>query len=156
MSSPEQTTSRHMPHGPSNRTASQPPLHRDRSTTSPFNQPFTPLKSTFWLRTRHALSRQACRRSGVIVPRAEARWPIIPSKDYETQPRPSNSVSSLTNTTEFTEPPSPPRITSSRQLRADAHAAVIPSAADDQNIFWSWIISVPTSLVDSKPLPQWP
>ena len=122
----------------------------------PFKQPFTLLKSTFRLRTRHASSRQVCRRSGVTVPRAEARWPIIPSKNYETQPRPSNSASSSTNTTEFTEPPSPPRITSSRQLRADARAAVLPSAADDQNIFWSWIISVPTGSVDSKPPLQRP
>ena len=102
----------------------------------PFNQPFTPLKSTFRLRTRHASSRQVCRRSGVTVPRAEARWPVIPCKISETQPRPFNSASSsTTNTTELMEPPSPPGITSSRQLRADARAAVLPGAADDQNIF---------------------
>ena len=129
----------------SNRTARQPPPLHERSTpTSPFNQPFTPLKSTFRLRTRHASSRQVRRRSGVTVPRAEARRPVgraearrpdIPSKISEMQPRPSNSASSSTNTTEFTEPPSPPRITSSRQLRADARAAVLPSAADDQKKF---------------------
>ena len=142
----------------SNRTASQPPpLHQSSTPTSPFNQPVTPLKSTFRLRTRHASSRQVRRCSGVTVPRAEARWPAIPCKISETQPRPSNSASSsTTNTTEFTEPPSPPRITSSRQLRADARAALLPSAADDQNIFWSWIISVPTGSVDSKPPLQRP
>ena len=71
--------------------------------------------------------------------------PSFLAKSRRCSARPSNSASlTTTNTTKLTEPPSPPRITSSRQLRADARAAVLLSAADDQNNFWSWIISVPT------------
>ena len=81
----------------SNRTASQPPpLHQSSTPTSPFNQPVTPLKSTFRLRTRHASSRQVRRRSGVTVPRAEARRPAIPSKISETQRYPSCEFQGIT------------------------------------------------------------
>ena len=56
----------------------------------------------------------------------------IIGKSLRHSPPPFNSASSsTTKMTELTEPPSPPQIKTSRQLRADARAAALPSAADD-------------------------
>ena len=114
--------------------ASQPPLHEERSTpTSLFNQPFTPLKSTG---SGHVLHRQG-RSDDARVSLCRARKLDGPSSLPKTTRRSPDLLilrllrrpiqRNLRNLP-------PPRIKTSRSIRAIACTATLPSAADDQII----------------------
>ena len=145
-----------MPHAPSDRKHTPPSSRTINSNLhlQPTLHPFVLQRST----SGHIMRRRG-RSADACVSLCHGRKLDFQSslpKTTRHSARPSNSASSSTNTTKLTEHLSPPRITSSRQLRADARAAALPSAVDEQNNCWSWITSIPTGSVDLKPPPQRP